>query len=213
VFQPVVDLRSGATVGYEALTRFDDGVSAEHRIAAEVAAGSTDALEGVLARAALSSSTSLPADAWLAIKVSTRLLATDTTLGRELERSERTVVLEITEPTTSDPGRDLRRLRADPSPGIRLAIDRAGTGHKTLSLLAEIRPDFVKLDRASLTGIAADRALQVQVATVVHLADEYGCLVIASGIEDDAQLEALRACGVHCGQGYLLGRPGELVGA
>jgi EAL domain-containing protein (putative c-di-GMP-specific phosphodiesterase class I)/cellulose synthase/poly-beta-1,6-N-acetylglucosamine synthase-like glycosyltransferase len=213
VFQPVVDLRSDATVGYEALTRFDDGVSAEHRIASEVTAGNASALEGLLARAALSSSTSLPEEAWLAIKVSTRLLGSDAALSRELERSERPVVLEITEPTTTDPGLELQRLRADPSPGIRLAIDRAGTGHKTLSLLAEIRPDFLKLDRASLLGITADRALQIQVASVVRLADEYGCLVIASGIEDDAQLAVLRSCGVHCGQGYLLGRPGELVGA
>ena len=212
VFQPVQDLASGEIVGFEALTRFEDGVRPQHRLADAVAAGNASALEAALAEAALAAAAELPEQAWLGIKISPRALGGAPGLRDALARSKRPIVVEVTEPATLDGSDELMRWRADLPGGVRFAIDHAGLGHKSLSMLSTLQPEFVKLDRGALVGIADDPVLHVQVAGLVQMADSSGCRVIATGIETDAALAVLRDIGVHCGQGYLLGQPGEAVG-
>ena len=212
VFQPVQDLASREIVGFEALTRFEDGVRPQHRLADAVAAGNASELEAALAEAAIAAAAELPEHAWLGIKISPRALGGAPGLRDALARSERPIVVEVTEPATLDGSDELMRWRAHLPNGVRFAIDHTGLAHKSLSMLSTMRPDFVKLDRATLVGIADDPVLQVQVAGLVQMADSRGCHVIASGIETDTALAVLRDIGVHCGQGYLLGQPGETAG-
>jgi len=212
VFQPIQDLASGEIVGFEALTRFEDGVRPQHRLADAMAAGTALVLEAALAEAAVAAAGELPERAWVGIKISPRALGADTGLRHALAVSDRPIVVEVTEPATLDGSEELKRWRADLPDGVRFAIDHTGLGHKSLSMLSALRPDFVKLDRAALAGIADDPVLQVQLSGLVQMADSCGCRVIASGIETDSALAVLRDIGVHCGQGYLLGQPGETVG-
>jgi EAL domain-containing protein (putative c-di-GMP-specific phosphodiesterase class I) len=86
-------------------------------------------------------------------------------------------------------------------------------GYKTLAALVELEPDFVKLDRSAVAGIADDKARRVQVRTLVELAAEHRSTVIAAGIESPSDRDALEVLNVDLGQGFLLGRPGEMVDA
>lgn len=213
VFQPIVDLAAGDPVGYEALTRFNDGSSPERLIADAVAAGAGLAMEGMLARAALQAAHQLPGTAWLAVKGSPRLIEADRSLVDLIRSAGRRVVVEVTEPSTSDVPPELRRLRRLLPDNAEVAIEHARLGHKTLAVLVELRPRYVKLDRAATHGIAGDRARQAQLATLVQLAAESECEVVATGVESEDDRAVLREVGVALGQGFIFGRPAELVDA
>ena len=213
VFQPVFHLATGDVVGYEALSRFNDGSSTERRIADAVAAGAGMALEEVLFRAALKGAAELPTQPWLALKASPRLLVTEEDVRSLIEQQSRIVVVEVTEPSTSDLTPELRRLRSLLPDNARIALEHAHMGYKTLAALVELEPDFVKLDRSAVAGIADDKARRVQVRTLVELAAEHRSTVIAAGIESPSDRDALEVLNVDLGQGFLLGRPGEMVDA
>jgi EAL domain-containing protein (putative c-di-GMP-specific phosphodiesterase class I) len=101
---------------------------------------------------------------------------------------------------------DLAGLRET---GVRLAIDDFGTGYSTLSYLAELPVDVVKMDRSFVERIAAPGAEQrLALATgIVQMAVTLGHQVIAEGIETEAQRDLLVAMGCPYGQGYLLAMP------
>jgi EAL domain-containing protein (putative c-di-GMP-specific phosphodiesterase class I) len=133
-------------------------------------------------------------------------------LARRANRREEVplsaLVVEITEHTAIDAYADLRmeldRLRER---GLRLAVDDAGAGYASLRHVLELRPDIVKIDRSLVHGLAGDRARRVAVTAFVSLAEDLGSTVIAEGVENPADYEAVRDLGVHGAQGYLLGRP------
>ena len=212
VFQPIADLRSGAVLGFEALTRFVDGVRADHRIAQTGTGGSAAPLEGALAAAAVSAAAELPAGAWVMVKVRPGVWDANADLRAKVAASDRPAVLAVPEPVSSAARTELSRWAATLPAGVRLAVERAGIGQASMSTLAELRPAFVKLDRTATVGIAEDQVLQAQLDGHVRFAASRACRAIASGIEAAAAQAALRARGVRLGQGFLLGRPMESVG-
>jgi diguanylate cyclase (GGDEF)-like protein len=124
------------------------------------------------------------------------------------------VTLELTESVLmSDPEAAVRSLASLRELGVQLSIDDFGTGYSSLAYLRELPVDELKIDRAfiaraELTG--EDLAL---VRTIVELGHILGLRVVAEGIENAAQLAALRQLGCALGQGYHLCRPkdpGEL---
>jgi EAL domain-containing protein (putative c-di-GMP-specific phosphodiesterase class I)/cellulose synthase/poly-beta-1,6-N-acetylglucosamine synthase-like glycosyltransferase/chitodextrinase len=207
VFQPVVDLSSGEVVGYEALTRFDNEISAERWLAEAVAAGEGMALEAIMARAAFKASASLPAQGWLAVKASAPLLQSDDELRDLMSRLNRPLLVEITEPSTSDVLPELREIR-DVLPSVALVVlEHAGLGHKTLSVLVEVRPAYVKLDRSVVAGLADDEERQAQFVNLVTTARSCGSTVVVTGVETEHDRQLFCRLGAHLGQGYLFGRP------
>jgi EAL domain-containing protein (putative c-di-GMP-specific phosphodiesterase class I) len=207
VFQPIVDLDTGLTIGYEALTRFNDGVRPDTQFANATGVGLGLPLETACLRAAQHDSVALPALAWLSLNVSPALASALVPLIAVLESSERDIVLEITEhaPIESYSGltNALKGLRGH----VRVAVDDAGAGYAGLKHILEIRPDIVKLDVALVRGVDADPVRRALIAGMVSFARDAGCVLLAEGIETDSELAALRALGVSLGQGYLLGRP------
>jgi EAL domain-containing protein (putative c-di-GMP-specific phosphodiesterase class I) len=95
----------------------------------------------------------------------------------------------------------LRRL------GVGLSLDDFGTGHASLSRLATLPVDELKIDRSFITDIATDPAHRAIARTIVDLGRSLGLRVVAEGIEDDDCLAAVRALGCDVAQGYGLGRP------
>ncbi|HET9443426.1 MAG TPA: EAL domain-containing protein, partial [Acidimicrobiales bacterium] len=95
----------------------------------------------------------------------------------------------------------LRRL------GVRIAIDDFGTGYSSLATLRHLPVDVLKIDKAFVDGIATSQEDLILVSTVVELARGLGMATVAEGIEDEAQLAALKAVGCSHGQGYHLSRP------
>ncbi|HEX6399702.1 MAG TPA: EAL domain-containing protein, partial [Actinomycetota bacterium] len=94
--------------------------------------------------------------------------------------------------------------------GVRIAIDDVGAGYAGLSRIVVLAPDFIKLDRAVVAGVATDPFRRSLIQRMVSFASDVGIEVIAEGIETKADLEVLRSLSVPYGQGFLLGRPGPL---
>ncbi len=91
--------------------------------------------------------------------------------------------------------------------GVRLAIDDFGTGYSSLSYLRRFPVDVVKLDRSFVAGLGVDPTATAIVAAVVNLAHALGIVVVAEGVETEAQLVALRALRCDRAQGYYWNRP------
>jgi PAS domain S-box-containing protein len=207
VFQPIVMLRDGRVVGYEALTRFDDGVRPDVHFAAAAGVGLTVDLELVTMGAALEAAKGLPPAAWLNLNVSPHLVVSGEGLAELVFGSERALVLEVTEHAAVVDYQEFRHAVHRLGPTVRLAIDDAGAGFASLRHILELRPAFVKLDRSLVAGIDRDEARQALVAGMVHFAQRTGCRLIAEGIETAEELSMLGQLEVDLGQGYLLGKP------
>jgi len=155
----------------------------------------------------------MPTQPWLALKASPRLLVAEEDVRNLIGQQSRIVVIEVTEPSTSGLTPELRRLRSLLPDNARIALEHARMGYKTLAALVELEPDFIKLDRSAVAAIADDKARRVQVRTLVELAGEHNSTVIAAGIESPSDLRALEVLSVDLGQGFLLGRPREMIDA
>lgn len=90
---------------------------------------------------------------------------------------------------------------------FRVALDDFGAGYAGLSLLAEFRPDVIKLDMALIRGLDASPARQAIIAGVLGICQALHVAVVAEGVETEAELAVLRAMGVTLAQGYLFARP------
>src|SRR6185369_6122516 len=87
------------------------------------------------------------------------------------------------------------------------AIDDAGAGYASFTLIAALRPSVIKIDRDIVSGIARDDAKQALVEAFVSFGGRIGALLLAEGIERRADLAMLTSLGVDLGQGYLIGKP------
>lgn len=211
VFQPVVSLTGDATVGFEALTRFADGTPPDRRFRDAELAGLGEALEMVCLEEALTTSEQLPKGTWLSVNVSPSLVLTEKRLGQLTRAAHRPLVLEITEHAPVD---DYARLRAAINrlgPDVRMAIDDAGAGFASFRHILELQPDFVKLDIGMVRGIDRDPGRQALVAGMQYFAVETKTTLVAEGIEGASERRTLAQLGVALGQGYLLGRPADVV--
>lgn len=212
VFQPVVHLRRGVTVGVEALARFQttprrppDQWFAE---AAQLGLG-TD-LEIAAINAALTQISFLPDDTYMALNVAPATIS-DPRLGASIKAHAERVVLELTEHEAIDRYDNLlpaiNRLR---DTGVRIAVDDAGSGYAGLRHILRVQPDIIKLDLALTRHVHADPARRALAAALVSFAEETGASIVAEGIELAQELETLRDLRVGYGQGFHLGRPGSL---
>lgn len=121
------------------------------------------------------------------------------------------VVVEVTEHAPVADYVKLRKaldaLRKD---GVRLAIDDAGAGFASLQHILRLAPEVIKLDRSLVNGVADDPSLQALAQGLITFSQGIGALIIAEGIETEAEATALAALGVTLGQGYYFARPKPL---
>jgi len=207
VFQPIVRLVTGEPIAYEALTRFEDGSPPERRFADADAIGLGIELELATLRAAVESAAMLPADPFLSVNVSPRLVSGEGGLNELLALASRPMVLEITEREPIEDYAAFRQAVAGRDLAVGWAVDDAGAGYASLRHIIELRPDYVKLDRGLVSGINNDPIRQALVAGMFHFAASIGVRIIAEGIETEAERLTVQGLGVELGQGYLFGRP------
>jgi EAL domain-containing protein (putative c-di-GMP-specific phosphodiesterase class I) len=214
VFQPILRLEDGLLVAYEALARFDDPAfpTPAHAFAAAARAGIGAELELLAVQRALALLPELPEDIWLAVNLSAEALvvpavqeallaaAVGNWLGIEI--TEHTEVQDYTALTEAT-----ERLR---TAGIHIAVDDAGAGYASFRHILKLRPSVIKLDLEIVRDIDSDPARQALTRSLVTFAAEADALLVAEGIETEAELTALRGLGVGYGQGFLLARPGSL---
>ena len=125
-----------------------------------------------------------------------------------LSRFAPRVVLEITERASLEAVTDvsacvaaLRKL------GYRIAIDDLGAGYSGLTSFAALTPDVVKLDMALVRGLDANPVKEKLVGSMAALCRDLGVLVVAEGVETEAECDAVVRAGCHLLQGFLFGRP------
>ncbi|CUA95911.1 EAL domain-containing protein [Thiomonas bhubaneswarensis] len=213
VYQPIVHLDSGRIVGYEALTRFlDEPVRTPDVWFAEAAeVGLQQALERAVLTKALSQLERLPAPSYLSINASPETVlagALQQALGDyPLER----IVLELTEHTLVHdyPGivEVLSPLRKR---GLRLAVDDAGAGFASFRHIVELHPDIIKLDNSLIRQIDTHQGYRALADALIRFAHQTGSVVIAEGVETQAQRTILKSLQADEAQGYLLGRPAPI---
>ena len=211
VFQPFVELGSGRIVGYEALTRFDDGESPDQRFMQAHSVGLGSELEALCAQSALDLTSHMASDVWLSLNFSPAALL-DGHAAKVVNGVDRPLVIEVTEHAQIKNYVAIRHALADLE-NCRLAVDDAGAGYTSLSHILELHPDFVKLDISLVRDIDTNPARQAMIAGMCHFAAQSGTTLIAEGIETEAEAEMLRELGVPLGeggmlgQGFLFGRP------
>jgi EAL domain-containing protein (putative c-di-GMP-specific phosphodiesterase class I)/GGDEF domain-containing protein len=118
------------------------------------------------------------------------------------------VVLEITERTAiKDYPKFRERLKVLRDIGYRFAVDDAGSGYAGLGSIANLEPDFIKLDISLITGIDTNFIKQNLVETMVKFANDHGAMVIAEGVERAEEFSTVRSLGAHLVQGFFLHKP------
>lgn len=210
VFQPIVDLETGQTVGFEALTRFAGGSRPDQVFADAARVGLGADLEAATLADAIRDAVDLPAGAWLSLNVSPVLLAECDVLVDLLADRTRPIMLEITEHELIDDYAPLHAAMRRLGPDVRLAVDDAGAGVANFGHLVDLRPDLVKIDASLIRGANADVSRQALIVGLVHFAAASGALVLAEGIETAAEQETVHRLGVTLGQGFHLARPGPV---
>jgi EAL domain-containing protein (putative c-di-GMP-specific phosphodiesterase class I) len=118
------------------------------------------------------------------------------------------VVIEITERTAiKDYPKFREHLKRFREVGYRFAVDDAGSGYAGLGSIANLEPDFIKLDMSLINCIDSNFIKQNLVETMVRFANDMGAKVIAEGVERAEEYETVKGLGVHLVQGFYLHRP------
>jgi EAL domain-containing protein (putative c-di-GMP-specific phosphodiesterase class I)/GGDEF domain-containing protein len=118
------------------------------------------------------------------------------------------IVLEITERTAiKDYPRFQEYLKDFRARGFRFAVDDAGSGYAGLGSIANLAPDYIKLDISLISNIDTNFLKQNLVETMVQFAEGQGAQVIAEGVERREEFETIKELGVHYTQGFLFHRP------
>ncbi len=216
VYQPVVDVHTLVPVGYEGLSRFPGtGYGGPDRWFGDAfGVGLGVELEWLAASKVLNFLETLPADqseTFLAVNMSPASvlhLLTHQLCDPGLYPK---LVIELTEHV---PIEDYAAVHASLThmreSGSRLAADDLGAGYAGFRHLIRLQPDIIKLDISLVRGIHRSNGQRALARALVAFAGDVGALVIAEGVEEQGELDALRDIGVPWAQGYFLGRPAPL---
>ena len=210
--QPIVDLRTGSIHAYEALARLGPAGAGSplqwFSLADEF--GERDALERACLRAALELFSTRPAGMRLSVNLSAPVLLDPRTLRILDSPADLSgLIIEVTEEALVQSDAQLRAAMAPlRARGARLAVDDVGAGYSGLRQLTTVHPSYLKLDRSLVSGIDCDAERAALVSALVGYAERVGSLLVAEGIENEAELRTLRELGAPLAQGFYLGRPG-----
>lgn len=223
-FQPILNLRDNAIVGYEALIRWNHpqrGVlkPAEFLKVAEDS-GMIEAIDWYLFEAACDAMANHGrGDGFMTMNISAlhlRHADFDERIVGMLQRcslAPARLVLEVTEGALLDNPESVRRtLERLREVGVGAALDDFGTGYSSLSYVHSLPLRLLKIDRSFVQELdKANNNSTTVVEAIIALARALNMQVIAEGIETQAQRHALVRLGCDMGQGYLLGQPAPVT--
>jgi diguanylate cyclase len=218
-YQPKIDLRTGRTIGLEALMRWRHPTRGMLPPDLFVPLAEQSGLIHDLTRYALSACVAQLAR-WRAagepVPVAVNLSAHDVTSLAVVEVIDELLTrhdvpadlleVEITETAlVTDPSRVVPVLHKLGETGVRVSIDDFGIGNTSISQLRDLPVHGLKIDRLFVADLAATgrQGSEVVVKAMVDLAHSFGLQVVAEGVEDDRTAEALRRLTVDQAQGYL----------
>ena len=132
-----------------------------------------------------------------------------------LQLAPRSIVIDVTEGVLMDGGAEvLQRLRSYRAMGLQVALDDFGTGYASLTHLKKFDIDFLKLDRVFVQDMAGDSGDLALCEAIIVMAHKLGLQVVAEGVETPAQHALLVQAGCDYAQGYVFAHglaPGELA--
>ncbi|MGB4441792.1 MAG: bifunctional diguanylate cyclase/phosphodiesterase [Coriobacteriia bacterium] len=215
---PILRLDDLSVIGYEALSRGPEGTEFEYPDKLFGIAYDADLvvrLERLCRKRAFEAAADLPEGKLLFINIEPEAVADPelrdimfTTLVAGSGMKPESVVFEITERTAIT---DFSAFRATLEYlrrlGFRVAVDDGGAGYGSLQSLAEVRPEWLKIDMSLVSEIDTDDIRRSLVTSMVTFAERIGVKLVAEGIERPEQLATLRELGVEYGQGFLFCEP------
>lgn len=211
--QPVIDVRSGHTVGFEALTRWPNATLGPAEFIPLI---EENGLADAFGKWVLHTATKWAAaqGCEIAVNISPRHMHSPNFVTDVLGALEASglpgslLLIEITERSAMpDMDRTNAMLNTLRSHGIRIAVDDFGTGEFSLQQLMEYPLDVLKLDRSFVAGIGSDPADRTLVNALIHAANGLGFTTIAEGVEDQTVAQILNDLGCDQAQGYLWSAP------
>jgi EAL domain-containing protein (putative c-di-GMP-specific phosphodiesterase class I)/GGDEF domain-containing protein len=218
LFQPVLGIAGGEIVGFEGLIRGPRESGLHSPVALFAAArehGLTTELEHLCRQVVAERFVQRQLPGKLFLNVSPDILAhpdyrSDAALGQfeHIGLPPRRVVIELTE---NQPTHDFDLMRESllyyRALGFEVAIDDLGEGFASLRLWSELHPDFVKIDKHFIRDISRDPLKLQFVKGIQQISDASSTLVIAEGVETEAELRVVRDLGIPFAQGYFIAVP------
>lgn len=218
-YQPILDVKRGEIFGFEALARMKGPTCfpdiADFFLFAEKI-GELYPIETLCRRSAIfNSSKVLKPRELLFLNVDPQILTDpDFASGqtrkllaqKNLKPSD--VVLEITERSAIQDFPTFREaLEHYRNQGYLIALDDVGAGYSSLQSIAELQPDFLKIDRSLIQLIHTDPTKWALLETFSTLSHRIGCRLIAEGVETEPEMQTVVQLGVDFVQGYFIARP------
>lgn len=211
--QPIVNALSGEVHAYEALLRSSHRVlfgPAQVLAAAEEQGRLEDVADVVWSRAR-DWLPELPTGVHLFLNLHPAELNSPARLFKRASRlapwADR-VVIELTEQSSVLRGAHWQEsLELLANMGFAIAVDDLGSGYNSLALLAELQPQYIKLDMSIVRAIHIAPRKQRLVSLLCRFADASGAIVVAEGIETQEEADTVIELGAHLLQGYWIGRP------
>jgi diguanylate cyclase (GGDEF)-like protein len=213
-YQPLVDLKSNAIIGCEALLRWRHPlrgmVSPAEFIPVAEETGLIQEIGQWVLHTACAEAVTWPAHVRLAVNVSPVQFKSQTlalnvaSVVAQTGLDPRRLELEITEAVLiADDEAALATLKQLRELGVRIALDDFGTGYSSLRYLQRFPFDKIKIDRSFVKGLAEESGSSSIIRAVVDIAADRNMTTTAEGVETTQQLETVRALGCTQMQGYL----------
>jgi diguanylate cyclase (GGDEF)-like protein len=219
-FQPIIDLESRETLGFETLARWTDRdigiVTPSVFIPIAEERGIIGSLAQLVLRKAAEAAVQWPDHLFLSFNLSPSQLVDQNTAAQVLSILDHTgfdprrLEIEITETGLMTDSISAEKILNDlRREGIRISLDDFGTGQSSLGRLREFHFDKIKIDRSFVSSILTDRPSEHIIRAVLSMCHGLGIDVVAEGIEQEAQAKLLVEIGCRGGQGYLFGMPSD----
>lgn len=218
VFQPIIAVNQKQIVGYEALVRgpSDSPLHSPSNLFDMAARYDLQAnLEFVCREMAIRRFAHLGLPGKLFINVSPSILLEPGFKSGETLRfikssglDPHVIIIELTEHQPTDDYRIMREaVEHYRSMGFEIALDDLGAGYSGLRLWAELKPEYVKIDKHFIQGLNEDRVKLNFVRSIQNMAVAMQCRVIAEGIETAEEFQAINKIGIAHAQGFYFARP------
>jgi EAL domain-containing protein (putative c-di-GMP-specific phosphodiesterase class I) len=217
-YQPILRMKEGTILGFEALSRGPRGSgleTAEKLFRAAENHGYQVELDQLCRRRALLSSGRVPSNAKIFINTLPATMRDPQFRGKPLidflDRAQvapHRIVIEITEKLVIENYALFRDMMSDFTDlGMSFAVDDVGSGYSGLESIAKLKPSFLKIDISLVQDVHVSVVNRAMVKAIITLGHGIGAHVIAEGIQTEEEAQVLRALGVDFGQGYHLARP------
>ncbi len=206
-YEPVADLARGVICGYEAVVRFEDPVDPEQWRIEATRRGLEPDLDAFVIGSVLQARESLPPNCFLSFNIVTSQLLRER-VQLLLARAGRLDGLVVELCPRLEPVHEqalmaaVARLR---QAGAAIAIDDIGGDAGVLPYAGAVRPEFVKLDAQLVAGLHRDDAKRTLLESIGQLASRFDAWVVAQGVEQIEELDALISLGIPLAQGPLIG--------